>query len=240
LGIIFEERNALTLKPFNMKPFTFILIAALAITNLSAQEQGEMQYLFGNKEFRTSGFGAPIVEFSSFNGEFAVFNGGGGAAIFNNKFFIGGYGMGMSTQPGFPNVYSENGDLETDHLQVSFGHGGLWTGYNFMPTKPIHFVVSLKAGGGAASIINTEFDFENYEQYYDYVGVVKPQVDVEMNLLRWFKISIGAGYRYVMGINDGTYFNAEGEEIRYFNKNDFNAPYGSITFLFGGFGPKKK
>jgi len=223
-----------------MKPITFTLIALLAFSHLFAQDKGEMQYLFSNKDVSISGFGAPIVEFSAYDGNFAVFNGGGGAAIFDNKFFIGGYGMGMTTQSNYPNVYSENGNLQADHLQVSFGHGGLWTGYNFMPNYPVHFVVSLKAGGGAASLINTEFDFEDYEQYFDYVGVIKPQVDVEMNLIRWFKISFGAGYRYVMGIGDATYFNAEGEEVRYFNKNDFNAPYGSITFLFGGFGPKKK
>jgi len=223
-----------------MKPFTFILIAVLAISNLSAQEQDEMRYLFGNKDFRISGFGAPITEFSSFDGNFAVSSGGGGAAIFDNKFFIGGYGMGMTTIHNYPNVYSENGNLQADHLQVSFGHGGLWTGYNFMPNNPIHFVLSLKAGGGAASLINTEFDFEDIEQYYDYVGVLQPQIDVELNLLRWFKISFGAGYRYVMGIGDETYYNSDLEEVRYFDKNDFNSPYGSITFLFGGFGPKKK
>lgn len=223
-----------------MKPITFTLIAFFAILNLRAQEQGEIQYLFGNKDVRISGFGAPIVEFSSYDGNFAVFNGGGGAVIFDNKFFIGGYGMGMSTQANFPDIYSENQNLQSDELQVSFGHGGLWLGYNIMPKNPIHFVVSLKAGGGAASIVDTEFDYEEYEHFIDYVGVFKPQVDVELNLLRWFKISFGAGYRYVAGIGSSTYFNQDGEEVRYFNKNDFNAPYGSITFLFGGFGSKKK
>lgn len=222
-----------------MKPFTFILIAFFAISSLNAQDQGEMRYLFGNKDFQISGFGAPIIEFSSYDGNFAVYNGGGGAAIFDNKFFIGGYGMGMSTQPNFPNAYSESGNLNSDQLKVSFGHGGLWLGYNFLPTNPIHFVVSLKAGGGVASVIDTEFDFQDYEQYIDYVGVIKPQVDVEMNLLRWFKIGFGAGYRYVAGVGNSTYFNEDGEEVRYFDKDEFNAPYASITFLFGGFGPKK-
>jgi hypothetical protein len=222
-----------------MKLLTFTVIALFAITNLNAQDEGEMKYLFGNKNVRISGFGAPIVEFSAFDGDFAVFNGGGGAVIFDNKFFIGGYGMGMSTQPKYPDVYSENNNLQSDHLQVTFGHGGLWLGYNFMPNNPVHFVVSLKAGGGAASIVNTEFRLDEYEQYIDYVGVLKPQVDVEMNLFRWFKISFGVGYRFVTGIGDATYYNSQSEEVRYFDKNDFNAPYGSVTFLFGGFGPKK-
>jgi hypothetical protein len=147
--------------------------------------------------------------------------------------------MGMSTQPKYPDVYSENNNLQSDHLQVTFGHGGLWLGYNFMPNNPVHFVVSLKAGGGAASIVNTEFRLDEYEQYIDYVGVLKPQVDVEMNLFRWFKISFGVGYRFVTGIGDATYYNSQSEEVRYFDKNDFNAPYGSVTFLFGGFGSKK-
>jgi hypothetical protein len=222
-----------------MKPITLTLIALFAILNLSAQDQDEIQYLFGNKDVRISGFGAPIVDFSAYDGDLAVFVGIGSAVIFDNKFFIGGYGMGMATQSKFPDIYTSSGYLKSNDLQVSFGHGGLWMGYNIMPKKPIHFVVSLKAGGGAASVVDTEFEYEEYEYHFDYVGVFKPQIDVELNLLRWFKVSFGAGYRYVTGIGKATYYNNE-KYVRYFNKNDFNAPYGSVTLSFGVFGPKNK
>jgi hypothetical protein len=52
-----------------MKLLTFTVIALFAITNLNAQDEGEMKYLFGNKNVRISGFGAPIVEFSAFDGD---------------------------------------------------------------------------------------------------------------------------------------------------------------------------
>lgn len=69
------------------------------ITNITmAQDDKPTQYLFGNGKTTVNGFGAPIVQFWSKGGDFAVSSGGGGAVLINQTFFIGGYGMGMATE----------------------------------------------------------------------------------------------------------------------------------------------
>jgi hypothetical protein len=69
----------------------------------------------------------------------------------------------------------------------------------------------------------------------DGVFVFIPQVEMEMNINRWFKINIGAGYQLVRGV-DKTYINASKEVVKYYNSSDYNSPQLSISFLFGGFG----
>ena len=69
----------------------------------------------------------------------------------------------------------------------------------------------------------------------DGVFVFTPQLEVEMNIARWFKINIGAGYQMVTGV-DKTYTNINNQEVNYYNSSDYNSPQASISFLFGGFG----
>jgi len=110
---------------------TAIVIAILFIHSSGfGQEEQKFKTIFdNNKELRISGFGGPIVEFSSVINEFAVSNGGGGGIIINN-FFIGGYGIGLSTNhlkdisyvhptssSGLPFIYSNE--------RINFGHDGL-------------------------------------------------------------------------------------------------------------------
>lgn len=227
-----------------MKTTYLVLICLLAGLTLKAQDE-EMRYIFSDNDYRISGFGAPIVQFSAYDGDFAVFNGGGGAVIFNNRFYIGGAGMGMSTEHSFPDVYGKDPDNPLskpyNNLQVSFGYGGLWLGYNFQPNKPVHFGVSTKVGAGSITLYDSDFEYNDYEYHMDFVGVISPQVEIEMNLTRWFKINFAAGYRYVTGVSSEEYIaDSDGTMRKYFDGDEFNAPYGNISFLFGGFGPKKK
>ena len=69
----------------------------------------------------------------------------------------------------------------------------------------------------------------------DQVFVLTPQLELEMNIASWFKINIGAGYRFVSGI-DKKYTNSSGETANYFKSSDFNTPQASLSFLFGSFG----
>jgi len=222
-----------------MKPIYLTVLAVLLSMTLQAQED-EMRYIFSNKDYRISGFGAPIVQFSTYDGDFAVFSGGGGAAIFNNTFFIGGYGMGMASEHQFPQIYDQHGNKINVNYNVEFGSGGLWMGYIFMPNNPVHFGISSKFGLGTISLYDSDFEYDENDRHNDFIGVIAPPALVEMNLTRWFKISFGAGYRFVTGIGTETYIADDQENTkRYFEDDAFNAPFGNITFSFGGFGAKK-
>ena len=222
-----------------MKRIILVLIAVVFTNIAMAQDDKPTQYLFGNGKTTVNGFGAPIVQFWSTGGDFAVSSGGGGAVLINQTFFIGGYGMGMATEHDVENlkIMQTNGSsISYSKLRTNFGHGGLWLGYIHHRKEAIHWGVSAKIGGGAINLMDPDFDDSmRHGIGIDGVFVFIPQLEVEMNIARWFKINIGAGYQMVTGV-DKTYTNINNQVVNYYNSSDYNSPQASISFLFGGFG----
>ena len=218
------------------------------LSQVSGQESDETRYLLGNKtgDVHVSGFGSYIIGFSNVGGNFAVYNGGGGAVLLNQTVYFGGYGLGMSTRQnmGTISMMSPGGqEITYDNLYTQFGHGGFWIGYLHQSYKPIHFGASTKLGWGSLSMSNDVFD-HNYDEYdyyhiaHDNVFVVTPQIEVEMNLLKWFKINASAGYQFVTGV-DKTYTSLSGDQVRFFDGKDYSQPMFNLSFVFGGFGGKR-
>lgn len=223
----------------------FVLLGA---TFTYGQETEEMRFLLGNKDGKVnvSGFGSYILGFSSLDGQAAVYNGGGGAVLLNQTLYFGAYGLGLSTRHLTESLtmmdYNGN-DITYNDLYTNFGHGGFWIGYLHQSYKPVHFGASTKLGWGALSMSNETYssNYDNYNYYNivtDNVFVVTPQLEVEMNLLRWFKINASAGYQFVSGV-DKTYTNTSGDKIKFFDAADYNQPVFNLSFVFGGFGGKR-
>jgi hypothetical protein len=164
----------------------FITSLLMSITLFSQEQDHEIQTLFGSG-VRISGFGGPFMSFTVANGEFAHMMGGGGGILLDN-FFFGGYGEGLTN-------YIENmpgGD------QIKFGHGGFWTGYSFLGVKPVHPAVSCQIGWGGISLTD---NLEQATNNNDNIFVITPTVECEMNFVSFFRLSIGANYRFVTGVN---------------------------------------
>jgi hypothetical protein len=181
--------------------FSLILIASTAII---AQEDDEFETIFG-QDTQFSGFGGPWMNFTTLNGEFAHMMGGGGGVLLNSSFYFGGYGYGLTNQINY------QGD------KLDFGYGGLMTGYIFNSNEALHPMIGFQMGWGDISMKDTELS--------DQVYVLNPIVELEMNLTQYFKIGVGAGYRYVSGVdNIGTLANS-----------DFSGFSGRLSFYFGWF-----
>ncbi|MBN2173293.1 MAG: hypothetical protein JW731_04125 [Bacteroidales bacterium] len=235
-----------------MKNIKTILIgSALAFIGIQtmAQENEEPRYLLNawNGKVHVSGFGAYTIGFSQVDDQFAVYNGGGGAVLLNQTFYIGGYGTGLSTrhETGDLTIKDTDGGISTyQNLNTQFGHGGFWLGYLHQSYKAIHFGFSTKLGWGSISLSDDNYngDFDHDYHYYsivnDRVFVVNPQFEVEFNLTKWFKINTGIGYQFVTGI-DKTYTTADNNIVKFFDSRDFNQPMLNLSFVFGGFGGKR-
>lgn len=200
-----------------------------------AQEESQGSYLFDiNKGVKVSGFGGPIFEFTSMEGNYAQFIGGGGAVLLNQTLFFGGYGMGLVTD--HRRNINEGGEYFED-ARIEFGHGGFWFGYIHEAPKMIHFGVSSKFGWGGLYLhenwVNNNYDPENMDAIAtDLVFVVQPQAEIELNLAKWFKANVGVGYRFVTGINENIK-DDDGNTI--FKESDYNKPSVTLTLMFGGF-----
>jgi hypothetical protein len=188
-----------------MRKMLFTILLVLSVSGLKAQEN-EIQTLFGSGT-RISGFGGPIMSFTSINGEFAHMMGGGGCVLLGDV-FIGGYGEGLT------NSIMAGGN------SIKFGHGGFWTGYSFMADRALHPAISTQLGWGSI----TQTDDNHYHLSSDNVFVINPAIELEMNFTKFFRLGIGAHYRIVSGVNTSTLTNS-----------DFSGPGAFLSFKFGWF-----
>lgn len=184
----------------------FILVVLLFA---SFQVSAQHETLFDDIR-SIGGFGGPIIEIGSINGEIGADVGGGGALILDN-IFIGGYGLGSD----YPEI-----NIDDQFYNIKYKHGGFWFGYTAKTHKVAHLYSSVKIGWGKAKLRQ-----EKETMYSDRMFVMIPQVGVELNLTDFFKIALSGGYRWVNGIN----------QLPTLDSSDFSSAVGMITFRFGGF-----
>jgi hypothetical protein len=196
------------------------LVLSLCGQYADAQSDEKSQFLL-KSPLKFSGFGALIYEFSGVNGDFTVSTGGGGALLINQQMFIGLYGLGSHHHT----RVVVNGE-QFDRARLNFGHGGLWMGYIHRSHELIHYGVSTKIGGGNIELTDNDvrlFD-EEREIGHEEVFVFTPQVEVEVNVLKWLKLNAGLGYRVVTEV-----------DMADFRNGDFSSFQGTFTLMFGWF-----
>ncbi len=189
-----------------------MIVLAVAMS-LAAALTAQHETLFNNARV-VGGFGGPIVEMGLGNDMTTSVGGGGGVVIDN--FFIGGYGLGSID---FEQL------VEDDQIdEIELGHGGFWLGYTLSPHRIIHLYTSARLGWGALGIDvsgNSIFPDDS-----DNVFVVTPEIGLELNVTKWFRVAGTVGYRHLDGVN----------ESRGYDSDDFNGALANLTFRFGWFG----
>lgn len=193
-----------------MKKFIFLL----ATFSMAFQSQAQTETLFDG-DHKIGGFGGPMMQFASLNGDFAFYSGGGGAAILNGNFYLGGFGMGLSSDHQY--TY-----LDQPHY-ADIGFGGLWLGYIHKPNKLIHLNFSLPIGGGGISLfpVNDRFDEPNFD---DSFLMINPSIGAELNVASFMKIALNGGYMYFAGVNNDI-----------IPAGHLNSPSVMLSFKFGYF-----
>jgi len=198
-----------------------ILLCFLAITFCAVifaqDEESEFRTLFDYEDFRISGFGGPMMSFTTISGEFAHMMGGGGAVLLGN-FFIGGYGLGLTTD------IRDKNDPDNVDRKIDFGHGGFWTGVIIKGKSAIHPSIHSTIGWGSVSINDNFFDGDIEK---DGVFVLTPTLELEMNLTQFFRVSVGASYRIVTFVDD--------LEAYDYKNDDFSGPSAFVSLKFGWF-----
>ena len=186
---------------------TFILSILLLFAAGTVQAQEEETLLSGGLE--SGGYGAPVVKFTNFKGEFAVMAGGYGGWLINHSFLLGGGGYGLATQHHLAS--SSGSEIFPDNGRIEFGYGGGILEYIFSPKAVIHSTISLLIGGGAVSVGQHWEDYTNWMHGYqaDGVFVLEPSLNVELNVTTFFRVNAGGSYRYVSGVSTAGLTNAD-------------------------------
>lgn len=195
------------------KLLTLPLAALLLLLASGLRAQEDTQTLFGDARV-VGGFGGPIFEYGNLNGQFGTNVGGGGGIVFR-QFFLGGFGMGGTD---FATV-----EYNADEYEIDMGYGGFWLGYTPLTHKVIHPFVSARIGWGDVELVDPRSDEAAFE---DKVFCLVPEIGLELNVFRWFRISATGGYRFVAGANN----------LPAIGSNDLRSFCGFLTLRFGGFG----
>ena len=193
--------------------FVSLLFISMTMTVYSQQET-----LFSRAHV-VGGFGGPIMEWGLNNNLSSSVGGGGGIVI--DQFFFGGYGLGSVDLE----QLIEEGTV--DNIQL--GHGGFWLGYSLGSFNVLHAYASGKIGWGAIDL-DVRTPNVRYSDL-DKVFVTTPEVGLELNLTRWFRVAGAVGYRWVHGIEENN--PAIGVE-------ELDGAVISLTLRFGWFGRKYK
>ncbi len=192
-----------------------------------AQEDGskttqEYKTLFNsgnsNKEIVHGGYGAVLFNYSQIDGKDAFLAGMRGMWIINHGLGIGvgGYGFvnDLEYQPP-PSSLSDNSNF------LAGGYGGLVIEPIFWAKHPVHISVPVLIGaGGVANIRNYYYPYPQYPDDYNYYSedaaayfVLEPGLELELNMVKFLRIGLGAYYRYTSDINLNTWDGAEYAEF---------------------------
>lgn len=181
--------------------FTLLLVL-LAVLPGFAEESAEgkrafeQETLFKAGKVEHGGFGGPVVKISSVKNVGRVLVGGRGAWLINHSLTLGGGGYGVATEM--------SGNVNGTNRRFHMGYGGFEIGYIFRPASLIHVrIVNLIGAGGAGyrrggdDCDGCRFPRFNADSFF----VLEPSLYLELNIIKWMRMSLGAGYRYVNGLD---------------------------------------
>jgi hypothetical protein len=172
------------------------LLRAVAITSgllltlaRPSEAQSQPESLFGGIG-RVSGWGGPLLRAGDFAGQTGLFIGGRGGLLLGSGFTIGGMGVGLAND----NI-RETGGLGR---QLQFGYGGVYVEQMFAPNKLVHVSVGTLLGGGGAHWMDR--NDRRIQTPTDGFFVVEPEVAVEINVTRFFRVGLTGSYRSITGL----------------------------------------
>jgi hypothetical protein len=191
-----------------------LLFAALVLIVLPIVAQ-EKTLISGDIE--SGGYGGPVLQVTQINKQTAVLVGGVGGWIINHTIVLGGGGYGLVTD-----VTAKYLDPFYGSQYLSVGYGGLYLEYIASSDEIIHLTFGTLVGAGNVSYKNQEMF--NMGRAMDQFFVLEPNVQVNLNVTEFFRISAGANYRWVTGVRNDITSDA-----------DLSGPSGMLMLRFGMF-----
>lgn len=190
----------------------FTMISCLlAFGNLQAQDtlftgekDEQMKTVFGNAgKVEHGGYGALTIGYTTVDSESALLIGGRAGWLIDHHFTVGLAGYGF-----FNNLQPKDNVPAYKNYNVAGGYGGLFLEAIIAPNYPVHVAIPVLIGAGGVSAFDPSYWDYNSNYYYDeynYDGaaffIVEPGLEVELNIVKFFRLAVGANYRWTSNIN---------------------------------------
>lgn len=184
---------------------------------------GEVQTIF-DPNAGNGGYGAFSVGYTQINGRDALLMGGRGEWVVGHGFGLGFGGYGFVNDP----IYNFSNDL---NYSLAGGYGGLMMEPILFGWFPVHVAFPVLIGAGGVSsfsyVSNWTDPYEYYPANFEEATaffVAEAGIELEFNLVRFFRLAIFGSYRYTPDIN---MIFAEPDALRGWSAG--------MTFKFGSF-----
>jgi len=166
--------------------------------NVQEENKSEFKTLFGDRQISHGGYGAISVNYSQIDGKDGILLGGRGAWVIGHGIALGFSGTG------FLNDFHYSDALRSN-VNLAGGYGGLLVEPILFPKFPVHISVPLVAGVGGVAYSSSfnPYDLEDPHYFVEDATsflVFEPGVELEFNIVRFFRLSIGAYYRMTTDI----------------------------------------
>jgi hypothetical protein len=183
-----------------MRKALMALLILITVQQARAQHaQTETLFHSGSGKTKIAAYGAPAAKFTSIDGKFGLLTGGYGGVLFNSKIMLGLGAYSIVNNIEMPGL---NANGNKDYLNLWYT--GFVAEYIHHSDKLIHWTAGTLIGGGGVSRrdrYHFNDDDNNHNHSYNASGmfVAEPFANLELNIMKYLRLDIGASYRLVMG-----------------------------------------
>lgn len=173
----------------------------------------------------TSGYYAgPTFSVTNFADQVGLFVGGKGGWIVNRKFVVGASAALLVNTIDFNLEVPTQTSLVDTTLVASLYYGGAELGYLRSPENLFHYSLWLQIGVGLIGFKDYQCAScgEQSDLDRDLFFIVEPRIDLNLNLTKMARVSLGMGWRYAYDL-----------ELRSVSNEDFCGPIGLLAVRVG-------
>jgi hypothetical protein len=201
----------------------------LIILGYGQEGTTEMQTLFGDRDNKIDhgGYGAFSIGYTQIDNQDVMTLGGRAGWVIDHHITVGLAGKAFVNSVFIDGYWNEIGE---DGFYLVGGYGGFFIEPIIAPNFPIHASFPILIGGGGLALNDHtwhdyDYEYDYYEPFdWDSYFVFEPGVEVELNVVKFFRVAFGASYRLTSNMH-----------MAYVPKDMMNGFNGNVTFKFGWF-----
>jgi len=204
------------------KTVLLLVIVILGIIGMAQEDEiqstQEYRTLFSSDKITHGGYGAVLLNYSQIDGKDAFLAGMRGMWLINHGVGIGIGGYGFVNDLKYE---SPSGSPPSDGYFLAGGYGGLVIEPIVGAKHPVHVSFPVLIGAGGVAYIRDywrtypQYPDDNYYYSEDASAyfVLEPGIEIEFNMVKFFRLGLGAYYRYTSDIKLNTWDGTQYAEI---------------------------
>ena len=178
-----------------------IIIMAFGFSIITSAQDEEISTLFGdrNGNIDHGGWGGLTFGYTQINGKDTYLMGGRGGWLIDHRLTIGLAGSAFVSDKEYTNI------IPDEIVNLAGGYGGFFIEAIIAPNSPVHVAIPLIIGAGGVAYTQDwrqgEYNYDVNVYDSDAYFVLEPGLEVEFNLIKFMRFTIGGSYRYTSNIN---------------------------------------